>query len=141
VSGAQGPVSIRSTSRLHALRWAEGLLRSGGFALVVLAGAEPQGREPVRLVRAAHEGGGACVVLTTLAAMAALRVTSRVLPSGYHCLPGPFADPAAIDTATIEVRVRTLGWNERAHAVLPVAPYDLRLALDTTHPDRRGVAR
>jgi hypothetical protein len=136
----QGTVIVRATHRLHALRWAEGLLRSGGFALVVLAGAEPQGREPVRLVRAAHEGGGACVVLTTLAAMAALRVTSRILPSGYHCLPGPFADPAAIDTATIEVWVRTLGWNERAHAVLPVAPYDLRLSLDTSRPDRRGVA-
>ncbi len=140
-SGAEGPVIVRSTSRLHALRWAEGLLHSGGFALVILVGAEPQGREPVRLVRAAHEGGGACVVLTTLAAMAALRVTSRVLPSGYHCLPGPFADPAAIAAATIEVRVRALGWNERAHTVLPVAPYDIRLSLDTSRPDRRGVAR
>jgi hypothetical protein len=135
------PLLIRATSRLHALRWAEGLLSSGGFALVVLAGAEPQGTEPIRLVRAAHEGGGACVALTARASMAALRVTSRFLPSGYRYLPGPFADPAAVRTATLEVRVRTPGWNERAEVVLPILPYDLRLSVETNAPDRRGVAR
>ena len=58
-SGASGPYLVRPTSRLHALRAAEELLRSGGFSLLVLAGTEPQGTEPVRLTRAAREGGTA----------------------------------------------------------------------------------
>ncbi len=136
-----GPLLVRPTSRINALRWGEGLLRSGGFALVVVAGAEPQGTEAVRLARAAHEGGSALVALTTLAALAALRVTSRLLPHGYRWQRGPFADPAAVQSATVEVRVRAAGWNERAEIILPVTPYDLRLSLDTELVDRRGVTR
>ncbi len=136
-----GPLLVRPTSRINALRWGEGLLRSGGFALVVVMGAEPQGTETVRLARAAHEGGAALVALTTQATMAALRVTSRILPHGYRWQRGPFADPAAVHSATIEVRVRAPGWNERAEVVLPVTPYDLRLALNPDLVDRRGVIR
>src|SRR3569833_1374171 len=64
VAGAfwdEGTILIRPRTRLHALRAAETLLRSGGFALVVLAGADAEGTENVRLSRAAHEGGVACV--------------------------------------------------------------------------------
>src|SRR5476649_317021 len=46
VAGAywgDGPYLVRPTSRIHALRAAEELLRSGGFSLLVIAGAEPQG--------------------------------------------------------------------------------------------------
>jgi len=135
----EGPLLVRPVGRVNALRWGEGLLRCGGFALVVLAGVEPRGTETVRLSRAAHEGGGAFVVLTTSAVMAALRVTSRVLPQSYEWHRGPFADPAAARAATVDVRVRAPGWNESAHVVLPVTPYDLRLSLDPGLVDRRGV--
>lgn len=137
----EGPLLVRPIGRINALRWGEGLLRCGGFALVVLAGVEPQGTETVRLARAAHEGGGAFVALTTSAVMAALRVTSRVLPHSYEWHPGPFADPAAARAATVDVRVRAPGWNESARVVLPVTPYDLRLSLDPGLVDRRGVDR
>jgi hypothetical protein len=137
----EGPLLVRPAERINALRWGEGLLRCGGFALVVLAGVEPQGTETVRLSRASHEGGGAFVALTTSATMAALRVTSRVLPHSYEWHRGPFADPAAARTAAIDVRVRAPGWNEGARVVLPVTPYDLRLSLDPGLADRRGVAR
>jgi hypothetical protein len=123
------------------MRWGEGLLGCGGFALVVLTGVEPQGTEAVRLSRAAHEGGGAFVALTTNAVMAALRVTSRVLPESYAWFRGPFDDPAAVRAATIDVQVRAPGWNESARVVLPVTPYDLRLSLDPELVDRRGVDR
>jgi hypothetical protein len=137
----EGPLLIRPTGRTNALRWGEGLLRCGGFALVVLTGVDPVGTETVRLSRAAHEGGGAFVALTTSAVMAALRVTSRVLPHSYDWQRGPFTDPAAPRAATVDVRVRAPGWNESARAVLPVTPYDLRLSLDPGLVDRRGVNR
>jgi hypothetical protein len=136
-----GPLLIRPTGRLNALKWGEGLLGSGGFALVVLAGVEPEGREAVRLSRAAHEGGGAFVALTTNAVMAALRVISRVLPQSYEWFRGPFDDPAAVRAATIDIEVRAPGWNKSARASLPVIPYDLRLSLDPELVDRRGVDR
>lgn len=137
----EGPLLIRPTGRISALKWGEGLLRCGGFALVVLTGVEPHGTETVRLARAVHEGGGAFVALTTSAVMAALRVTSRILPDSYQWLQGPFADPAAVRAATVDIRVRAPGWNESARVVLPVTPYDLRLSLDPELVDRRGVDR
>jgi hypothetical protein len=136
-----GPLLIRPTGRINALRWGEGLLHCGGFALVVLAGVEPQATEAVRLARAAHTGGGAFIALTTSAVMAGLRVTSRVLADSYEWSRGPFADPAAVRAATVDVRVRAPGWNESARVVLPITPYDLRLSLDPELVDRRGVDR
>lgn len=124
--------------RLNALRSAEVLLRSGGFALVVLAGAPPQGTETVRLVRAAREGGCALVALTGSASLASLRVTSRILPHSYRWRRGPFADPADPIEATVQVRVRSLGWNRQADVVLPILPYELRLSVDPGLADRRG---
>lgn len=125
--------------RLNALRSAEVVLRSGGFALVVLAGTRPEGTEAVRLVRAAREGGSALVVLTPGASLASLRVTSRLLPHGYRWARGPFANPAAPLEATVQLLVRTLGWSRQAEVVLPVTPHELRLSLDPSLPDRRGV--
>ena len=92
VLGADGPYLVRPTSRLHALRAAEELLRSGGFSLLVLAGAEPQGTETVRLTRAAREGGTALVTVGSSASMASLRLTSRLLR--YRWRRTPFGDPA-----------------------------------------------
>ena len=43
--------------------------------------------------------------------------------------------------ATVQVRVRTLGWNRQAEIVLPITPYELRLSVDPELPDRRGADR
>lgn len=140
--GASGGVLlVRPEGRLNAMRSAEVVLRSGAFALVVLAGAEPEGREMVRLTRAAREGGAAFVALTSGAAMAAVRVTSRIRPHSWRWVQGPFADPALPREAAVEVRVRALGWNEKASVVLPVAGYELRLSVDAGLADRRGADR
>jgi hypothetical protein len=139
-----GPLLIRPSEpeRLNALRSAEVVLASGGFALVVLSpGADPEGTERVRLTRAAREGNSAFVALTESPSLAALRVSSRILPHSFRWERGPFMEPAAPIEATVEIRVRTLGWNARAAVILPVAAYELRLSLDPTLADRRGSDR
>lgn len=137
----QGPILLRPQSRLHALRAAEALLRSGGFAVVVLAGADPEGTENVRLSRAAHESGSVCVALTASATTSALRASSSIRPHGYVWRRDPHGDAAAIDAATIEVRISSLGWNRRAHVLLPVRRDEPRMALPIDLPDRRGSRR
>lgn len=67
VSWRGGPALFRPADALKALECTEVLLRSGGFALVVLSGGQPGETEWVRLSRAAKEGGGALVVVPTAA--------------------------------------------------------------------------
>jgi hypothetical protein len=144
VAGAsweEGPILVRPKSRKHALRSVDELLRSGAFALVVLAGAEPEGTETVRLSRAAREGGGAFVALTANASLASLRLTSRILPHSYRWQRDPFGDPAEVEDATVQVRARSLGWNAHTQLRIPVMRYDLRLSLDPGVVDRRGLPR
>jgi len=140
-SWEEGPMLIRPKSRKDALRCADELLRSGAFALVVLAGAEPEGTETVRLSRAVREGGGAFVALTESASMASVRLTSRILPHSYRWRPDPFGDPAELEEATVQVRARAMGWNEHTQFRLPVMRHDLRLSLDPELTDRRGRVR
>jgi hypothetical protein len=143
VPDAALPLLIHPRDRIHALRCAELVLGSGAFALVVLEpppGEEPWGTETVRLARAARDGGAALVVLTERGSMAALRVTSRLLPHGVRWRHGPFG-PAAPADVRAEVRARALGWNARAEVTLPVAAYALRDALDPGGGDRRGAGR
>jgi hypothetical protein len=144
VAGAfwdEGPLLVRPSSRLNALRSAEELLRSGGFALVVLAGAEPKGQETVRLTRATRDGGSALVALTTHAAMSALKLTSRITPADYRYKRTPFGDPAEITHARVRVNAVALGWKAHAEFVLPVTHHELRLSLEPELADRRGVSR
>jgi hypothetical protein len=144
VAGAfwdDGPLLVRPSSRLNALRSAEELLRSGGFALVVLAGAEPRGQETVRLTRATRDGGSALVALTAHAAMSALKLTSRITPADYRYKRTPFGDPAEITHAHVRVDSVALGWKAHAEFVLPVTHHELRLSLEPELADRRGVAR
>lgn len=136
-----GPMLVRPTNRANALRAAESLLRSGGFSLVVLDGVEPAGTENVRLSRAAHEGGGAVVALTRNATTASLKVSSRIEPRDYAWRRDPHGDPAAVDAATLQVHVMSLGWNRRARVVVPVVRHVVPAALDPMLPDRRGTAR
>jgi len=134
-----GPVLLKPTDRVRALRAAEQLLRSGGFALVVLTGAEPVGTEHVRLSRAAHDGGSAFVVVSSAATMAALKITSHIEPAAYRWERDPHGDPASVVSATLAVRVTSLGWNRRARLVVPVVAHRVPSALPVSLPDRRGI--
>jgi len=134
-----GTILLRPPTRVHALRTAEVLLRSGAFALVVLAGADPEGTVQVRLSRAAHDGGSAAVALTASGAHAAVRASSRIAPEAYVWRRDPHGDPAAVDATTLDVQVLSLGWSRRARVVLPVVRHTVRTALEPGVPDRRGV--
>jgi hypothetical protein len=136
---ADGLYLLRPTSRVHALRAAEELLRSGGFAVLVIAGAEPQGTETVRLTRAAREGGTALVTITAQASMASLRLTSRLLH--YRWRTTPFGDPAEAKDVTVRVHARTVGWNAHVDFPIPVTHHELRLSLESELADRRGLPR
>jgi hypothetical protein len=135
----EGPVLVRPANRLNSLRCAEELLRCGGFSLLVLSGAEPEGKEMVRLSRAAREGGSAFVALTPHTSMASLRVTSRILPQSYRWRKTPFGDPAEARSALIRVKTYALGWNREAEISIPILSFDQRMALQPGVKDRRGV--
>ncbi len=130
---------VRPKSRLDAFRAADELLRSGGFSLLVLAGAEPQGTETVRLTRAAREGGAALVAIGTSATMASLRLSSRLLH--YHWRLTPFGDPAAAERADVRIDARSAGWNAHTTLSLAVTNHELRLSLESELADRRGLPR
>jgi hypothetical protein len=134
-----GPVLLRPKTRRHGLRAAEELLRSGGFALVVIAGTDPQGSETVRLTRAAREGGAALVSITTLTALSSLRLVSSLNPSDYRWRRTPFGEPADARDVIARVHARALGWNARAEFAVPVMHHELRLAMEAGLVDRRGV--
>jgi hypothetical protein len=136
-----GPVLLRPRTQRHALLAAEELLRSGGFALVVLDGAEPHGSETVRLTRAAREGGAAFVALTTLTALSSLRLTSSLDPRGYRWRRTPFGEPAYTTEVQVRVDARALGWSKQAQFSLPVSHHESRLSLDPGLADRRGLTR
>jgi hypothetical protein len=144
VAGAfwdNGPVLLRPKSPAHALRAAEELLRSGGFGLVVLSGLEPGRTETVRLTRAVREGGAALVTLARETQMASLRLTSRFLPHGYRWHRDPFGGPAMAHLAVVRVRSQAPGWNAQADLTIPILYDELRLSLEPSLADRRGVRR
>lgn len=136
-----GPVVLRPKTQRQALLAAEELLRSGGFAIVVLAGAEAEGTETVRLSRAAREGGSALVTLTSLTALSSLRVASSLDPRGYRWRRSPFGDPAQTTEVIVRVDARALGWSRHAQFSLPVLHHEPRLSLDPGLADRRGIKR
>ena len=137
----EGPVLVRPRTRKEGLRASEELLRCGGFSLVVVAGIEPEGMENVRLSRAAREGGGALVTLTTHTSMASLRVTSTILGESYRWRRDPFGDPAETDEAKLRIRAHSLGWSRSVEIPIAVVPFDLRISLESGLVDRRGVTR
>ena len=139
-----GPLLVRPAAGegrgRAALAAAEELLRSGGFALVVVSGVEAVGTEAVRLARAAREGGSALVMLTAGVPVAALRLRSRIAPDGYRWRRGPFGEPAEVEAVRLQVQATAMGWSARTELVLSVARHDLRLSLDPGLADRRGAA-
>jgi len=137
--GRDEPYLVRPKTRVHALRAAEELLRSGGFSLLILAGCEPQGTETVRLTRAAREGGSALVSVGSSASMASLKLTSRLLR--YRWRRTPFGDPAEAQDVTVRVDSRAVGWSAHAEFPIPVTQHELRLSLESELADRRGLPR
>ena len=140
-SWLDGPVLLKPVTRRAALRAAEEILRSGGFALVVLSGTDPQGQEAVRLTRAAREGGAAFISLTNASALSSLRVSSLLDPRGYQWLRTPFGEPAVASNALVRVRARAMGWNSHTQFLVPVLHHELRLTLEQGLADRRGAKR
>src|SRR3954465_12388089 len=129
-SWLNGPVLLKPVTRRAALRAAEEILRSGGFALVVLSGTDPQGQEAVRLTRAAREGGAAFVSLTNASALSSLRVSSSVDPNGYQWHRTPFGEPAVAHDVLVRVRARAMGWNAHTQFLVPILHHELRLSLE-----------
>ncbi|MBV9775263.1 MAG: hypothetical protein JO040_15015 [Gemmatimonadetes bacterium] len=132
---------FRPNGARAALECAEELVRSGGFALVVLAGARTPDTERVRLSRAAHEGGGTLVMVDGGGFMAGVRLASRIRPDGFRWRTDPFGEPAEVESVTVRTRVEALGWSKEAEFSLSVARHDLRLSVEPTLGDRRGAAR
>lgn len=137
----EGPLLLQPKSRRDGLRAAEEVLRCGGFALLVLAGLDPQGTEMVRLTRAAREGGTALVALTERSSLSSVRLSSRINPHGYRWRRTPFGEPAEARAARVQVRARSLGWNASTELTVPIMSHELRLSLEPHLADRRGVSR
>jgi hypothetical protein len=132
------PVLVRPPNPLAALRATEELARSGGFALIVLDGAEPETTELVRLSRAAREGSSALVLLSPVTALATLRLAIRPLLGGYTWRRSRTGDADDIRTVQVQVEARASGWFAHETISLSLWRDDLRLSVETGRPDRRG---
>lgn len=137
----QGPLVIRPRTPLAGLRACEELARSGGFALVVVDGAEAETAVAVRCARAAHEGSAAIVLLSCQAPVASLRLETHALPQAYGWRKSRLGEPGAVQSVRIRVTVRASGWHASTELVIPVWHDDRRLAPEFHHPDRRGTDR
>jgi hypothetical protein len=134
-----GPLLVCPRSEREALASTEELLRSGGFALVVLAGGGREAsREAVRLSRAARDGGTAFVAVLGEAALAHLRVSSRITPEGYRWRHDPFGEPVEVVSVRLEIEAASLGWSGRTVLELPVRSHRARLSPEPRLVDRRG---
>lgn len=122
---------------------AEELLRSGGFALVVLVGGVRGlgDGEGVRLGRAARDGGGAFVALAKSAPVSHLRARSAFDVAGFQWSRGPFDEPVLLESVAVQVKLESMGLNRRVRFRLPVEHHDVRLSLEPLLVDRRGVGR
>lgn len=137
-SGFDGPLIVRPDDGALALRSAEILLRSGGFALIVMTGCDPEHQGMLRLSRMVHEGQGAFVALTARSLTATVRVSSRFLLDRFRWATGPFGDVAAVESVAIEITVKASGWSRSAFLNLPAASHELRLSVEPGLADRRG---
>jgi hypothetical protein len=140
---SSGSVLLFRPSGAEAAGCAEELLRSGGFALVVLTGG---GRglgdgEGVRLGRAAREGGGAFVALSGSAPVSHVRARSAFDVAGFQWRRGPFGEPVMLEAVAVRAKVESMGLIRRVRFRLPVEHHDVRLSLEPLLVDRRGVGR
>lgn len=137
-AGGLLPLVIRPRTPLLGLRFAELLLVSGGFALVVMSGVPSERTALFRLARAVHEGGGAFALVAGESLPAALKLSSRYLPDRCCYARTPFGDPARIESVTVAIDARSSGWNASTTLSLPLHAHDVRSALDCGLADRRG---
>ncbi len=135
------PILVRPPSAVGALRATEELARSGGFALIVLDGAEPETTELVRLSRAAREGSAALVLLSRVTALATLRLSSRPLLGDYVWRRSAVGDADEVEAVRVRVDARASGWFASETISLSLWRDDLRLSVETGRPDRRGERR
>ena len=122
---------------------AEELLRSGGFALVVLTGggAGLGDGEGVRLGRGAREGGTAFVAVARGAPVSHLRMRTAFEPGGFRWREGPFGEPSVLESVMVQARLESMGLDRRVRFRLGVEYHDVRLSLEPRLVDRRGVRR
>jgi RecA/RadA recombinase len=122
---------------------AEELLRSGGFALVVLVlgGVGLGDGEGVRLGRGAREGGAAFVLVGGGAPVTHLRVRSSFDAAGFEWRRGPFGEPVSLESVAVRARLQSMGLDRKVRFRLPVDYHDVRLSLEPRLVDRRGVRR
>jgi hypothetical protein len=122
---------------------AEELLRSGGFALVVLVvGGRGLGDgEGVRLGRAAREGGAALVAVGESAPVSHLRARSVFDVAGFRWRRGAFGEPVSLESVAVRSRLESMGSSRVVRFSLPVEHHDVRLSLEPRLVDRRGVGR
>jgi hypothetical protein len=122
---------------------AEELLRSGGFALVVLVGggAGLGDGEGIRLGRGAREGGAAFVAVAGGAPVSHLRARSSYDPTGFGWRRGPFGEPASLESVVVKARIQSMGLDRKVRFSLPVEHHDVRLSLEPRLVDRRGARR
>jgi hypothetical protein len=137
-----GVVLVRPAGEAEGLESVEVLLRSGGFALVVVTGAcAGAAREGVRLTRAARAGGSALVLVTAAAPVAQLRIRSRLPVEGFEWWRDPFGEPVAVRSVGVEVEAGALGWSGTTTFRLPVLERTPRAAPEPGLADRRGARR
>ncbi len=137
----EGLALFRPSSELVARECAEELVRSGGFALVVLSGTHAADAERVRFSRMAKEGGAALVLLEERGFMASVQIASTISPAAYRWRRNPFGEPAVVESVTVRAMVAALGWSREAEFLLSVSAHELPLSLEPSLVDRRGTAR
>ncbi len=136
-----GPLLVRPADDAGAIRASVELARSGGFAVVVLDGVDPDQTGLVRLSRAAHEGGAALVILSRATSLATLRIRSRARVPEYVWRRSRIGDGDDVERVRLQVEARASGWLRQGNFSLALRHHDLRLSLDSTLPDRRGTRR
>ncbi|MEX2572424.1 MAG: hypothetical protein WD737_14085 [Gemmatimonadota bacterium] len=136
-----GVAVARPRTEVQALECTEELLRSGGFAVVVLVGEGSTGAQRVRLCRAAREGRSALVELSAEPHMAAVRMWGRASAESFHWRANDLGEPVAVEAVTLRVRVAAAGWSRESDVALMVSNHEHSLSLDPGLADRRGVLR
>jgi hypothetical protein len=137
----RGPLLVRPRAPLAGLRACEELARSGGFAFIVVDGAEADASAAVRCARAAHEGGAAVVLLARQVPVASLRLESRALPQAYGWRKSRLGEPGAVHSVRVRTTARASGWHASAELVIPVWHDEPRLAVAHELADRRTGGR
>ncbi|MCI0436378.1 MAG: hypothetical protein L0271_22455 [Gemmatimonadetes bacterium] len=135
----EGVLLVRPRVAEAASGCAEELLRSGGFALVVLGAAGTKvERSLSRLGRAVREGGGGFVAVSSASSLAHLRIASRIVVGETIGRENPFGELAAIDSVVLVIEAQSLGWSGRTVARVRVHGTVQRIGLDPLLVDRRG---